>query len=136
MDLSGKLKFCLAVLITAGLAMPETTAELAFGAMHALYELVEFSLDLLIEHIFHTDRHTTQVIVFYLMLSMAAGLVYRLSRRLPVWIGAAGDRMVDLHGRLKEGLQKYRSGTAFPVKTKWAAGAAVLAGALVLAFFR
>lgn len=50
---------------------------------HLLFELFESALDHIVEHIFHTDRHETQVIVFYLMLSMAFGGLYYLWRRMP-----------------------------------------------------
>ena len=38
---------------------------------------------MLIEHIFHKDLHDTQVIVFYLMLSVAGFALYKLLRALP-----------------------------------------------------
>jgi hypothetical protein len=50
---------------------------------HLLFELFESTLDHIVEHIFHTGRHETQVIVFYLMLSMAFGGLYYLWRRMP-----------------------------------------------------
>jgi hypothetical protein len=56
-----------------------------FVLLHQAFELFELSLDLLIEHFFHTDLHTTQIIVFYLMLSMAACAIYILLRALPRW---------------------------------------------------
>lgn len=34
--------------------------------LHLLYEVVEYGLDHIIEHIFHTDMQSTQTIVFYL----------------------------------------------------------------------
>lgn len=47
--------------------------------LHTLFELFESMLDEIIEQLFHTDRHTTQVIVFYLMWAMILYPVYRLS---------------------------------------------------------
>ena len=44
---------------------------------HILFEFIEVNLDHLVEHIFETDVHQTQIIVFYLMLSIAfVGLYY------------------------------------------------------------
>ncbi|MDO9161683.1 MAG: hypothetical protein Q8N35_11830 [Methylococcaceae bacterium] len=38
--------------------------------VHILFEFVESTLDHLIEHLFETDLHATQVIVFYIILSI------------------------------------------------------------------
>lgn len=37
---------------------------------HILFEFVESTLDHVIEHLFDTDLHATQVIVFYIILSL------------------------------------------------------------------
>jgi hypothetical protein len=41
-----------------------------------IYELLEFILDEVIHHVFHTSRHTTQVIVFYLMIAIVLSVIY------------------------------------------------------------
>jgi hypothetical protein len=46
------------------------------------YELLEFILDEIIHHLFNTSRHTTQIIVFYLMLAMFLSLGYAALRKL------------------------------------------------------
>lgn len=46
----------------------------------ALLEILETVLDEIVIHLFHTDRHTTQVIVFYLMFCLFAYLFYRSLR--------------------------------------------------------
>jgi len=66
--------------------MFDTVFELLLELIHISFEFVEQMLDILIEHIFHTDLHNTQIIVFYLMLSIAGyGLykLYKLLRTLP-----------------------------------------------------
>jgi hypothetical protein len=50
---------------------------------HLLFEFVESTLDHIVEQIFHTDLHETQIIVFYWMLSMAFGGLYYLCRVMP-----------------------------------------------------
>lgn len=62
-----KLKLIFAGSIIAMLVvMPiELFHGVAWVAIHA-YEVVEFALDEVIHHVFHTSLHTTQVIVFYL----------------------------------------------------------------------
>jgi hypothetical protein len=51
--------------------------------VHMLFEFIEVNLDRLVEHIFETDVHQTQVIVFYLMLSIAFVGLYYLWTLLP-----------------------------------------------------
>jgi len=50
---------------------------------HIAFEWFELGLEELIEHVFHTTRHQTQVIVFYLLLLVILIGLYRLWRVLP-----------------------------------------------------
>lgn len=71
-------------LIGIGLAI--TLPDMVFGSLldlgHIFFEFIEIVLDNLVEHILHTDRHQTQVIVFYLLLFIAFGGFYFLWRVL------------------------------------------------------
>ena len=56
--------------------LPDVVFGLIFGPAHILLELahmifefIEVNLDRIVEYIFDTDVHQTQVIVFYLMLA-------------------------------------------------------------------
>lgn len=51
---------------------------LAVELAHLLFEVVELSLDHIIEHLFETDLHETQVIVFYIMMILCAIVAYGL----------------------------------------------------------
>jgi len=78
--LTSHQKSLLTVISVAGLALTaplEILHALVWIAFHA-YELFEFILDEAIHHVFHTSRHVTQVIVFYLMAGMCLYGVYRL----------------------------------------------------------
>lgn len=70
-----------------GTGIVVTIPDLVFGSLlefgHILFEFIELMLDKLVEHIFHTDLHQTQIIVFYLMVSIALGGIYYLWRVLP-----------------------------------------------------
>ncbi|MDD5460041.1 MAG: hypothetical protein PHG00_00140 [Methylococcales bacterium] len=60
------------IFVFAGLILTlplETLQVLMWIAIH-LFELLEFILDDAIHHVFHTSRHVTQVIVFYLMAEL------------------------------------------------------------------
>ncbi len=54
--------------------------DLGIGLIKTLFEMFETLLDRIVEHLLHTDRHTTQIIVFYLMWLMAIYPVYRFCR--------------------------------------------------------
>lgn len=56
-------------------------ALLAVG--HIAFEWFELGLEELIEHVFHTTRHQSQIIVFYLLLCLALLGMYWLWRALP-----------------------------------------------------
>jgi len=70
-----------------GIGIVITMPDMVFGSLlelgHILFEFIEEILDKFVEHIFHTDRHQTQVIVFYLMMSIAFGGICYLWRVLP-----------------------------------------------------
>ena len=69
--------------------MPDVAMGLLFELAHFFFELlfisfewVESTLDTVVEHIFHTELHQTQVIVFYLLAGMMLYVAYRLWRVL------------------------------------------------------
>ena len=69
--------------------MPDVVMELLFELVHFFFELLfisfewlESTLDTVVEHLFHTDLHQTQVIVFYLLVGIAAYPFYSLWRKL------------------------------------------------------
>jgi hypothetical protein len=81
--------FIFASIITL-IILPDVVFGLFFEIIHILLELahmilefIEVNLDRLVEHIFETGVHQTQVIVFYLMLSIAFGGLYYLRNLLP-----------------------------------------------------
>ena len=51
--------------------------------VHFVFEWIELGLEHLIEHLFHTSRKQSQVIVFYLLLSTGSYLLYYLCRGIP-----------------------------------------------------
>jgi hypothetical protein len=56
----------------------ETTLHL----LHLGFEYLEMGLDHVIEHTFHTGMRETQIIVFYIIVSLALPLLYFMTRRL------------------------------------------------------
>lgn len=78
------------------LTMPDVLMGLLFELVHFFFELlfiifewVESTLDKLIEHLFHTELHETQIIVFYLIvciLLLPLYYLWRMLKRLFFWM--------------------------------------------------
>jgi hypothetical protein len=71
------------------MTMPDVIMGLLFELVHFFFELlfiifewVESTLDKVIEHLFHTELHETQIIVFYLMVGIVLLPLYYLWRML------------------------------------------------------
>lgn len=52
------------------------------GTIHLLYELIEFSLDHLVEQVFHTALHETELIAFYIQVVLGLIGLYILLRMI------------------------------------------------------
>lgn len=79
--------------IISMIIMPDVVIGLLFELVHFFFELlfhiadisfewIESTLDTVIEHLFHTDLHQTQIIVFYLIAGITAFPLYYLWRML------------------------------------------------------
>jgi hypothetical protein len=114
----------LAVIVIV-ILMFDTAIDLFLELIHVSFELLEHSLDMLIEHVFHTDRHSTQVIVFYLLLSIAALLLYQLYkqlRTLPRRYYGVKDSLISVWSQLKIEALEYWQDLPLARKAKWLAG--------------
>ncbi len=90
--------------------MFDTVFGLFLELIHVSFEFVEEMLDILIEHIFHTDLHDTQVIVFYLMWAIAGYPLYRLYkllRTMPRRYREFKENFVSAWLQLKKGISAY-----------------------------
>jgi hypothetical protein len=54
-----------------------------FEGLHFVYEGFELTLEHTVEHLFHTTRHGSQIITFYILVFIACGLSYWLWKALP-----------------------------------------------------
>ncbi|MBK8817362.1 MAG: hypothetical protein IPN42_18600 [Methylococcaceae bacterium] len=50
--------------------------------VHLLFEVVEISLDRVVEHFFETELHETQMIVFYILLVVGGFLIFFIYKAL------------------------------------------------------
>ena len=57
--------------------------ELFIEFLDICFEWIESTLDHLVEHLFETDLHDTQIIVFYILMTVLAIVLYRLYLFLP-----------------------------------------------------
>jgi hypothetical protein len=64
-------------------AAPLEVFHLLLELLHILFEWTEVSLDFVIEHVFDTSLHTTQVVVFYIIIASIFYGLYRLWRGFP-----------------------------------------------------
>ncbi|WP_031432880.1 hypothetical protein [Methylomarinum vadi] len=129
--LSIKFKWVAGTLLTGGLMQPD----LLFEFLHGAFELLEFSLDLLVEHLFHTGRHTTQIIVFYLMLSIGAVFLYRLVGRIASWLAICKRQFIASRNRFVHAFYAYWRRSSLLIKTQLYVGVSLGFGLMMLAWF-
>lgn len=110
----------------------DTLIQLIIEGLHAAFELVEFTLDRLVEHIFHTELHTTQVITFYLMLLMAGVALYKLVGLLPGWYRMGRNNLASHYRQLSREIHEYWHRSSVINKMKWWAVLMVGSGVLIL----
>lgn len=106
--------FILAAVITV-IAAPDVVFGLLFELVHFLFELflhilhlsfefIELNLDHLIEHLFDTDLHQTQVIVFYVILSFIIYGFYLLVRAVPSFCRRSKQNLIKAYAFKKASL--------------------------------
>lgn len=113
------------VLIVIAVLMFDTLFELLLELIHVSFEFVEEMLDLFIGHIFHTDLHNTQIIVFYLMWAMAGYPLYRLYkllRTLPRRYREARENLTGVCLQVKKVFLAYWQDLPLAGKAKWLMG--------------
>jgi hypothetical protein len=104
-------------------------------AMHLAFEWFEFALEHLIEHIFHTTRQQSQIIVFYLLWLIALTLLYCLWRALPGLYTWLKTRFIAAELQCKSCLSNYWKELSSIQKTKWLASFTMSVSFLVLFAF-
>ena len=51
--------------------------------LHELFEWIELAIEHTVEHLFHTSRHGSQIVTFYVLVALIGFLAYRLWRVVP-----------------------------------------------------
>lgn len=121
--------------------MPDVVIGLLFELVHFFFELlfhiadisfewIESTLDTLVEQLFHTELHQTQVIVFYLLIGMVLYIAYRLWRMLLNLFYRLNNTMQTVWARQKNSASMYWQELSLINKIKLLA---VFAGIIYLA---
>jgi len=109
--------FILAAVITV-IALPDVVfgllltlfhflLELFLHVLHLAFEFIESNLDHLVEHIFETDLHQTQIIVFYILLPFVCYGLYRLLWAVPPFCRWCKKKQIAYWSRKKAYLLFY-----------------------------
>lgn len=84
------LDLFIVALLALSLVMYDVTIELflevlhlGFEVIHNLFEWVELGIEHAVEHLFHTERHGSQIITFYILCGLIFSGLWRLWKVLP-----------------------------------------------------
>ncbi len=106
-----------------------------FSVVHIAFEWFELALEHLIEHLFHTTRQQSQIIVFYLLWLMALYPLYWLWRALPNFFNQLKERLVASVSQYKSSIIRYWGEQSSIQKIKWATSFALSISCLSLFAF-
>jgi hypothetical protein len=90
-----------------------------FSIVPIAFEWFELVLEEFIEHIFHTGRQQSQIIVFYLLWSIALYGLYRLWRTLPDFYSGFKERLLAASSQYKSHIISYWREQSSIMKIKW-----------------
>ncbi|MCX7096485.1 MAG: hypothetical protein NTV43_01110 [Methylococcales bacterium] len=104
-----------------------------FSILHLSFEWLELVLEKVIEHVFHTNRKDSQVIVFYLLWMLALYGGYRLWLVLPRYYADCKQQFIRAKRQYKAKVGNYWQHQPLFQKLKWLM--AFTAGIYCLGFF-
>jgi hypothetical protein len=107
------------ILIGILITMYDVMLHSLFSIMHITFEWFELGLEELIEHIFHTNRQQSQIIVFYLMWLIAFYGFYRIWRALPGFYSRYKEQLFTAGMCYKSYLSSYWAEQSSIQKIKW-----------------
>lgn len=107
------------ILIGIVITMYEEMLHSLFTVVHLAFEWFELALEELIEHIFHTNRQQSQIIVFYLLWSIALFGLYLLWRALPGFYSRFKEQLLAASSRYKSHITSYWREQSSIQKIKW-----------------
>ncbi|MDD1613068.1 MAG: hypothetical protein LUP98_00220 [Methylococcaceae bacterium] len=100
-----------------------TTYDVMFHSLltivHIAFEWFELALEGIIEHLFHTDRKQSQIIVFYLLCLMALCCCYLLWLALPRFYNRLKEQILATGSQYKSYITGCWSEQSSIQKIKW-----------------
>jgi hypothetical protein len=107
------------ILISIVITMYDVMLDSLFSIVHIAFEWFELALEELIEHVFHTNRQQSQIIVFYLLMSFAFYGLYRLWRAVPGLYSRFKEQLFASISQYKLYLTRYWRGQSSIQRIKW-----------------
>jgi len=115
----------IAAIIVLPLALYDVTFDLFLSLLHLLFEMLHIAFEWLelgiehtVEHFFHTSRHGSQIVTFYILLLLGCGMLFWLSRCLPRFYAALKQLVQQAWLRRKTELQIYWLSLTLPYKLR------------------
>ena len=121
------------ILISIGITMYEEMLHSLFTIVHLAFEWFELALEELIEHIFHTNRQQSQIIVFYLLWLIALFGLYLLWRALPGFYNRSKEQLLAFSAHCNSQITSYWYEQSSSQRIKWVTSLALSLSCL--AFF-
>ncbi len=107
------------ILIGIVITMYDVLLDSLFSIVHITFEWFELALEELIEHIFHTNRQQSQIIVFYLLWSMVLFGLYYLWRALPGLCRRFKEQLIAAGSEYKSYITSYWREQSSIQRIKW-----------------
>jgi len=123
------------ILIGIVIMMYDVMLHSLFSIVHIAFEWIELALEELIEHIFHTNRQQSQIIVFYLLWSIALYGLYRLWRALPGFYSRFKEQLLAASSQYKSHITNYWNEQSSIQKIKWVTSLTVSISCLTFVAF-
>ncbi len=95
------------ILIGLVIILYDVMLDILFSVLHIAFEWVEFTLEELIELIFHTTRKQSQIVVFYLLWLIFIYGLYRLWRVLPYFLKQLKEQLLAVSLQYKSLITSY-----------------------------
>lgn len=106
-------------LIVCVIALYDVLFHSLFSVLHITFEWFEFTLELIIEHVFHTNRQQSQIIVFYLLWCFLLFGFYLLWRALPEYFNRFKEQLLAKWFQYKTSINGYWRAQSLIQRVKW-----------------
>lgn len=134
MRLKENFDLLIAAFVTLSIVFYDLTLELVlelvhmtFEVAHIMFEWFELGIEHTVEHLFHTSRHGSQIVTFYILMAILAGLCYLAWRIFPRVYTSVREWALEAWIRRRTQVELYWQYQTLPRKLALAATAVVVA---------